>query len=212
MGGDSRFNMERGNLFIISAPSGAGKTTLCRRVLKKIPDLVFSISHTTRSPRAGEISGSDYYFVSSEEFDRLVCEGAFIEWARVHDHCYGTSRKEVLYRMEHGLDVLLDIDIQGAREVVSIFADAVTVFILPPSLSELEKRLIGRGTEDIAELQMRLDNARKELRAVEEYEFAVLNDDLDRAVTDFTGIVLAFRNRTVRTLQRPGLAEALQIG
>jgi len=185
-----------GRLFIISAPSGTGKTTLLRMVMADIPGLVFSVSHTTRQPRAGEREGIDYHFVSRETFLEMRDRGLFLEWALVHDNYYGTSLQEVRGRLEQGIDIILDIDVQGAAAVRrSASMEASHIFIMPPGLEELERRLRGRGTESEELIQTRLANARREMGAAGEYQYLVVNDNLDAAAEVLRGIILAERAR-----------------
>lgn len=198
--------MEQGDLFIISAPSGTGKSTLCHRLMEETSGIRFSVSHTTRSPRKGEVDGIDYHFVTQAEFDGMVKKAEFLEWARVHGNCYGTSRSSVLEMLEHGVDVLLDIDVQGAMQLRKIFPQATFVFILPPSMKVLEERLRHRGTDSGETIRLRLENARQELKALEDYDFLIINDDLIRAVGDLQSIVLARRCGTARVLKRGGVA------
>lgn len=192
--------MDRGDLFVISAPSGAGKSTLCSRLMEKVPGLVFSVSHTTRAPREGEVHGRDYFFVSEDKFEQLAAQGAFLEWARVHGHFYGTSRKHVMEILSRGEDVILDIDVQGAAQVTEKFPGAVTIFILPPSWEVLEQRLLSRGSDDKETVRVRLRNALKEMEHVSNYAYTVINDQLDEATADLVAIVKAVRNRTPRVL------------
>ena len=193
--------MKRGDLFVISGPSGVGKTILCRRLLKQVSGISFSISYTTRLPRKGETDGIDYHFITREKFKEMVTAGAFLEWAGIYKESYGTGRSEVLSRLDLGEDILLDIDVHGARQVRRPFPEAILIFLLPPSWSALEARLKGRGTEDPSKLRLRMANARSELEAVHEYDFAVINDDLSRATEDLKSIVLAQRCRTSRVLE-----------
>ncbi len=189
----------RGIVFVISAPSGAGKTTLIREILKRISGLSYSISYTTRPPRPGEVNGRDYHFVTEEEFLRMMREGKFVEWARVHGFLYGTP-KENLYP-KPGTDVLLDIDPQGAKQVKEIRPDAVLIFIVPPSIDELERRLRERKEDSEEEIRKRLSNARKELDQVGLYDYIVVNDELDKALQYLSSIILAERCRTRRVLK-----------
>ncbi len=189
----------KGCIFIVSAPSGAGKSTVLKRVMAHIPGLVFSVSHTTRNPRPGEEDGRDYHFISREEFIRLRDQGGFLEWAEVHGNFYGTSGEAVNRQTASGRDVVLDIDVQGASQVMARVPDAVSIFILPPSHEELERRLRGRGTEDEATMRRRLAAASGEMARARDYGFVVINDDLDRAVAQVEGIILAERARARRT-------------
>ena len=190
-----------GMLVVLSAPSGCGKTTIVKQVMANLPGLVFSVSHTTRSPRAGEKDGQDYYFVDRDEF-KAICDqqpSGFIEWAEVHGNLYGTGRQGVEEQRAAGLDVLLDIDVQGAEQVRRA-ADPVTVFIAPPSLDELGRRLRGRGSEDEKTIALRLNNAGKEMQAAADYDYLIVNDVLDEAVESLRSILIAERLRRRRTL------------
>ncbi len=191
--------VREGMLLVLSAPSGCGKTTILKRVMAGLPGLVFSVSHTTRPPRPGEQDGRDYHFVDRAAFvairDRQP--SGFLEWAEVHGNLYGTSREEVSRLRAQGLDVVLDIDVQGAARVRRDW-DPVTVFIAPPSLAELERRLRGRGTEAEETIALRLANARREMAAADDYQYLVVNDDLDVAVDALRAIIVAERCRRRR--------------
>jgi guanylate kinase len=179
---------ERGRLIVLAAPSGAGKTTLVHALLARVPDLVFSVSYTTRGPRAGEREGHDYFFVSQQEFMRMVEAGAFLEHAQVFDHWYGTAMKRVSEDLERGRSVLLEIDWQGARQVKTRLPEACTVFILPPSLAELERRLRGRGTDSEERIRRRLRDALDDMRHWSEFDYAVVNERVDAAVDALAAI------------------------
>ena len=184
-----------GHLYIVTAPSGAGKTTLVHAVLEREPGLALSISYTTRAPRPGEVDGRDYRFVSREEFLRLRDRGELLEWAEVHGNYYGTSRTWIETQLQQDRDVLLEIDWQGARQVRRMFPHAVSIFILPPSLEALEARLRGRGTDSEATIARRLAAAREEMRHVEEFDYVIINDRLERAIDELTAVVRAARLR-----------------
>ncbi|MFC4486732.1 guanylate kinase [Tepidiphilus baoligensis] len=184
-----------GTLYIVTAPSGAGKTTLVHAVLEREPGLALSISYTTRPPRPGEIDGRDYRFIGREEFLRLRDRGELLEWAEVHGNYYGTSRTWIEDQLQQDRDVLLEIDWQGARQVRRIFPQAVSVFILPPSIATLEARLRGRGTDSEATIARRLAAAREEMRHVEEFDYVIINDRLERAIDELTAVVRAARLR-----------------
>lgn len=188
--------MTIGKLFVISAPSGTGKTTLLKEVMAGLPKMAFSVSHTTRDPRPGEKDGVDYHFVTREEFDSMIERGLFIEYAEVHNNLYGTSSAAIEKQLRAGLDVILDIDVQGASILrKSNRIQAVHIFIAPPALDELEKRLRGRGTESEEKIQLRLKNAKDEIAAAPEYEYLMINDDFDDASRVLAGIVVAERAR-----------------
>lgn len=188
------------SLIVVSGPSGAGKSTILTRVLQELPDLRFSVSHTTRPPRQdqGERDGLQYHFVSRAEFERLRGEGRFLESAEVHGELYGTSVAEYERARQQGADLLLDLDVQGAQSVRGRHPDAVTVFILPPSYHALERRLRTRGADDEASYRRRLAAAGEELTLYKDYEFAIINEDLEGSVEDLKAIIRAARCRTPR--------------
>jgi guanylate kinase len=183
-----------GQLFIVSAPSGAGKTTLCNALRSRFRDLAYSISYTTRAPRPGERQGRDYHFIDKEEFERGIAGNRWAEWATVHGHYYGSSGKWIDETLKSGADILMDIDVQGARQIVARFPLAVTIFVMPPSLDELERRLQLRSTDDAGSVALRLANAREEIRCKDQYRYVLINDDLERAVSQLMGIVQCHRN------------------
>lgn len=183
----------RGIPFVVSAPSGTGKTTVCRAVLERDPRLRFSVSHTTRKPRADEVDGVDYYFVDTEEFRKLVDSGAFLEHAEYSGRLYGTSAAALDLVLGEGLDVLLEIEVQGARQLRESGFDARFVFLLPPSLETLEVRLRGRGTDPPEAIHRRLAVADRELEAVRFFDYAVVNDDLEAAIEAVRAIIGAER-------------------
>lgn len=184
------------SVFIISAPSGAGKTTVLARLLDRHDDLRFSVSHTTRAPRPGEVDGVAYHFTNKEDFLRMVDYGKLLEWAEVHGQLYGTSRSEVDRARAEGADLVLDIDVQGAAQVSSQIEGAVTIFILPPSYPVLETRLRGRGAAGEEDLQRRLRTAVREASRMGEYDYIVVNDDIETCVLEIEAIVKAARCRT----------------
>lgn len=196
----------RGILLVISSPSGAGKTTLARR-LASAHNLHFSVSYTTRPPRAGEVDGQDYHFVSNEQFSRMVDDKEFAEWAVVHGNRYGTSIATVNRAVEEGLDCLFDIDYQGGQQIRRQWPqDSVLVFILPPSIQELERRLCQRATDAPDVIERRLAMARKELAHYDEYDYLVVNDDLNKAYDELRSIYIAAR---CARLRNQPLADAL---
>lgn len=185
-------------LLVVSAPSGTGKTTLCRRAVDAVDDLRFSISHTTRAPRSGEAHGEHYYFIEMMEFHDMVERQRFVEHAEVYGNWYGTSIYEVQRAREEHTDLLVEIDVQGARQIMARVPEAVSVFVLPPSLEVLETRLRGRGTDAEAEIERRLSVARSELAEAGRYDYWIVNEDLDAAAAALEGIVRAERQRRIR--------------
>ncbi|HEY8369531.1 MAG TPA: guanylate kinase [Thermodesulfobacteriota bacterium] len=185
-----------GLLFVLSAPSGAGKTTICKAILDFFPDVRQSVSHTTRSPRAGEQDGVDYHFVSPERFQEMIDAGAFVEWAEVYGNRYGTSWASLEGLRAQGFDVILDVDTQGASSIRRRFPSAISVFVLPPSLDALAERLRGRGTEQGHVLEHRLAKARSVIPEAASFDYIIVNDDVSRAVTELRAIIQAERART----------------
>jgi len=186
------------NLIVVSGPSGAGKSTVLARALAEMDRLQFSISHTTRAPRPGEKDGVDYHFSNRPAFMKMREEGQFLEWAEVHGELYGTARSEYDRAREQGVDLLLDVDVQGAAQVRAQFADAVSVFILPPSYLALERRLRGRGPHDEEQFRRRLDAAREELSLYREYQYAIVNEHLEDSVKALLSVIRAARCRIGR--------------
>jgi guanylate kinase len=197
-----------GGLLVVSAPSGAGKTTLCRRLLQALPGLVFSVSHTTRAPRASERPGVDYHFVTREEFETRRGAGDFLESAVVGGELYGTSGRQVEEILSEGHDVLLDLDTQGAMAVRRLRPEAVLIFILPPGPEALRARLLARGSESEESLERRLRLAAAEVARAGEYDYQVINDDLDVAFDRLRSIVVATRCRTSRLRERVASIQA----
>lgn len=187
-----------GQPFVISAPSGAGKSSIVSRVMEGVDRLRYSVSHTSRRPRPGERNGVDYHFVGKDAFEKMIHENAFAEWAVVYGALYGTSYADLASQMEGGFDVVLDLDSQGARNIRARFADSVLIYVLPPSFEVLERRLKGRGTESEAALRMRLETARREAENYAWFDFVVINDELPRAVEEVKSIIAAARCRTAR--------------
>jgi len=185
---------KRGFLFIISAPSGAGKSTLCRAVLDRFTDLVYSVSYTTRSPRSGEQKGVDYHFIVKDEFEKGIASGRWAEWAEVHDHYYGTSADFLDGELSIGRDILLDIDIQGTRQILQRYPACVTIFIMPPSLETLKSRLQSRGTDSPEVIAVRLKNAREEMAQKDFYRHIITNDRLTDAVAELIAIFERYRS------------------
>lgn len=194
----------RGNLVIISAPSGTGKTTILKRLFAQLKGVTFSVSHTTRSPRTGEKDGVDYHFVDQQTFKQMRTDQEFLEWAEVHGNFYGTSKKEVERHLAQGVDVFLDIDVQGARQVrQAAGSECFSIFIVPPSWEELEQRLTGRGTDSPETIRLRLDNAIKEMQDAGLYDYLIVNDTVEQAMDTLRAIIIAQRCRAGR--DRDGL-------
>lgn len=189
----------RGTLYIVSAPSGAGKTSLVAALLERVEQVEVSVSHTTRKPRAGEVNGEHYHFVSAEEFLGMIEDGQLLEHAKVFDNFYGTARASVEERLDAGMDVILEIDWQGARQVRAAVPDAHSIFILPPSRDELERRLRGRGQDSEEVIQRRLRDAESDCTHFREYDYTVVNSDFEWAVSDLASI---FRSNRLRTVEQ----------
>ena len=191
-----------GHLYIVAAPSGAGKTTLVKLLLESDPDICLSISVTTRPPRPGEQNGREYHFVDVPDFLARIDKGEFLEWAEVHGNYYGTSKHWIAAQMESGRDVLLEIDWQGAQQVRKTFPSAIGIFILPPSLTVLQARLSGRGTDSAETIARRLAAARDEMRHVDEFNYVIINDDLQQALSDLQSVVAAAKLQYANQRQR----------
>lgn len=197
-----------GNLFVVAAPSGAGKSSLVKALLELDARVQLSISHTTRAPRGQEKNGREYHFVSAEEFDQMVAADAFVEWAQVHSQRYGTSKAAIEDRMASGADVVLEIDFQGAIQIKNIFSNAVCIFILPPSWEELRSRLERRGEDSPDIIDMRMKNAALEVAQVGKFDFVIINELFDRALFDLKSIVQAQRLKV--SAQRRARADTFQ--
>lgn len=192
--------MSSGKLFIISAPSGAGKSTVLRRVMADLRGISFSVSHTTRPPREGEQDGREYHFVDRATFLAMIDKNQFCEYAEVHGNLYGTSKAAILHQLDRGIDVILDIDVQGAaiiRHTQEL--ESISVFLAPPSLAELERRLRARDLDSEESIATRLENALKEMAAMNDFDFLIINEHLDEAVSMFAGVILATRARDRRS-------------
>jgi guanylate kinase len=202
----------KGCIFVVSAPSGSGKSTLCERLISRLPNLIRSISHTTRPPRGNEVNGKDYFFVSEEDFGSMIEKGAFAEWAEIYSFRYGTSKEFLLEQIEKGVDVVLSIDVQGVMKLESTPFQPVRIFLLPPSIDELLRRLIGRGTETEKAIDLRIERAKEEMRQWNEYDYVIVNDHLEKALKEMESIVIAERKSTdrvaeevLRILERSGI-------
>lgn len=185
-----------GIVFVISAPSGAGKSTLCRELLRRFKDIKLSVSYTTRPPRKGEINDVHYTFISQKKFKDMIAGGKFAEWAMVHGNLYGTSVDRLKKLSKEGLDILLDIDVQGARQVKNSYRNAVYIFILPPSMEILKRRLMKRKSEPKEAVALRLERAKDEILSYKEYDYVIINDKLDNAYREFESIILSTRLKT----------------
>jgi len=195
---------QKGNLFILSAPSGAGKSTLYKALLKQDEQVRISVSHTTRAPREGEEDGREYFFTDPESFLDMIAEDAFFEHAQVFDNYYGTSKVSIFNMLEQGLDVILEIDWQGARQVRNLYPDAIGIFILPPSLKSLEERLTNRATDTDEVIQRRMSKAVDEMSHYDEYDFVIINDDFDEALSQMASVFKAMRTKTPLIQQKHG--------
>jgi len=188
----------RGTLFVVSSPSGGGKGTLVRGVLEIVENLSYSVSYTTRGPRANEVNGREYFFIDVPTFEEMVAGGEFLEWACVHGNFYGTSKQQIAEKTAAGLDIILEVDVQGAASVRQLLMDTVSVFILPPSFAVLKERLCARGTDTAESLELRLRNAPEELKHYSKFDYVIINDEIERAVGQLASIIYAERARCVR--------------
>jgi guanylate kinase len=189
---------KKGLLIVLSGPSGAGKGTICKEYLKSRENVWLSVSATTRSPRDGEVQGKNYFFIAKEEFERGIEKGEFFEYAQVYGNYYGTPKQKIMEKLDQGIDVILEIDIQGAMNVKKVYSDGVFVFILPPSMEELKRRIIGRGSETEESLDTRFKSAYKELNFVSEYDYAVINDVVESAAERIEHIIEGERYKVKR--------------
>lgn len=193
-----------GLILILSAPSGAGKTSLCRELFKTFPDMKESVSYTTRAPRVGEVDGEAYHFVSHELFERMIAEDAFAEWAEVHGNKYGTALHTLEEARKNGIDLVLDIDIQGAKTLKELFDGGVYVFIMPPSMVELRRRLESRSTDAADVIERRIAKAADEIRESRWYDYIIINDNFAEACRELAAIVIAQRRKTFRMMEKVG--------
>lgn len=201
-----------GNLYVVAAPSGTGKSSLVKALLEVDSRMELSVSHTTRAPRGQEVHGREYYFVSNEEFDRMVANQAFVEWAHVHSNRYGTSRKAIEDKIAAGADIVLEIDYQGAIQIKKQFANAVLIFILPPSWPELRSRLMRRAEDSEDTIELRLKNAAEEVAHVNEFDYVIINELFERALFDLKAIAHAQRLKVAaQRRQRAETFRALNI-
>lgn len=190
------------DLFVVSAPSGAGKTTLIELILRRIPSLLFSVSHTTRPPRFGETDGVEYIFADRDRFLQMVDQNEFLEWAEVHGHYYGTSRQMLQLAEDRGKDLLLDLDVQGAAHVRKIMPQVVSIFILPPSMEVLQERLNRRKMDSTEQIQNRMENARREIQACREFDYVIVNDGLADALESLAAILHSVKYKKEKMTER----------
>ena len=188
--------MNKGSIFIVSAPSGAGKTTMCKQIIRIVDNIKPSVSYTTRLPRPSEVPDEDYCFVSEAEFRAMTDRGDFVEWAKVHGNFYGTSRLKLQELISAGYDVLLDIDTQGARQIKKFFTNGVYIFILPPSMKELKRRLEGRMSNSVEDMNRRLERAVDEIKEYYMYDYVIVNDILENSLKKLEAIIIAERLRS----------------
>ena|SRR5437870_1956601 len=202
-------NSGRGLLIVVSSPSGGGKGTLIDRVLQTVPDVSYSVSYTTRAPRAGEQNAREYFFVSKPAFEEMIQRGEFLEWANVYGYLYGTHRDQVDRERAAGKDIILEIDVQGAESIRGLITEAITIFILPPSFDKLRARLTARGTDSPIDLERRLRGAPAEVKQYRNFQYVILNDDINRASAQLASIVYAERAKRERqeTILKDALAD-----
>jgi len=186
-------NQYPGNLFVVAAPSGAGKSSLVKALMELDAQVTHSVSHTTRKPRGQEVDGREYFFITDEEFDDLIQKNAFLEWAHVHGHRYGTSKETIESKIREGHDLVLEIDFQGALQIKKVFPSVVLIFILPPSWQELKSRLERRGEDTLGVIELRLQNAAKEMAQASHFDFVIINQVFERALFDLKAVVHAQR-------------------
>ena len=195
MTGQSEIERKKRLLIVVSAPSGTGKTTLCSEVINQLPNLSFSVSHTTREPRGDEKHGEDYYFVKEETFKANLKEGKIAEWTKIYGNFYGTAKKTIEKEFDKGIDLIFDIDERGGRQLSEAFSDVVTVLILPPSMGILKKRLNDRGTNKKEDIARRLKQAEEEIKSMSWYSYVIVNDEVEKAVSELKAIIIAERCR-----------------
>ena len=188
----------KGLLLVVSGPSGAGKGTKCKALLNKNDQIKLSVSATTRKPRNGEVHGVNYFFIEKEEFTKMIENGEFLEYAQIYDNFYGTPKAAIIECLEKGQDVILEIEMQGARQIKEVYPEGVFIFVLPPSLEELKSRIVGRGTETQEEIEKRFSCAFEEINQIVNYDYFIVNEDIEKSVSDVEAIICAEKNKVTR--------------
>ena len=188
----------KGLLLVVSGPSGAGKGTICKALLNKNDQIKLSVSATTRKPRNGEVHGVNYFFIEKEEFTKMIENDEFLEYAQIHDNFYGTPKAAIIECLEKGQDVILEIEMQGARQIKEVYPEGVFIFVLPPSLEELKSRIVGRGTETQEEIEKRFSCAFEEINQIVNYDYFIVNEDIEKSVSDVEAIICAEKNKVTR--------------
>ena len=188
----------KGLLLVVSGPSGAGKGTICKALLNKNDQIKLSVSATTRKPRNGEVHGVNYFFIEKEEFAKMIENGEFLEYAQIYDNFYGTPKAAIIECLEKGQDVILEIEMQGARQIKEVYPEGVFIFVLPPSLEELKSRIVGRGTETQEEIEKRFSCAFEEINQIVNYDYFIVNEDIEKSVSDVEAIICAEENKVTR--------------
>ena len=188
----------KGLLLVVSGPSGAGKGTICKALLNKNDQIKLSVSATTRKPRNGEVHGVNYFFIEKEEFTKMIENGEFLEYAQIYDNFYGTPKAAIIDCLEKGQDVILEIEMQGARQIKEVYPEGVFIFVLPPSLEELKSRIVGRGTETQEEIEKRFSCAFEEINQIVNYDYFIVNEDIEKSVSDVEAIICAEKNKVTR--------------
>ena len=188
----------KGLLLVVSGPSGAGKGTICKALLNKNDQIKLSVSATTRKPRNGEVHGVNYFFIEKEEFAKMIENGEFLECAQIYDNFYGTPKAAIIECLEKGQDVILEIEMQGARQIKEVYPEGVFIFVLPPSLEELKSRIVGRGTETQEEIEKRFSCAFEEINQIVNYDYFIVNEDIEKSVSDVEAIICAEKNKVTR--------------
>ena len=188
----------KGLLLVVSGPSGAGKGTICKALLNKNDQIKLSVSATTRKPRNGEVHGVNYFFIEKEEFTKMIENGEFLEYAQIYDNFYGTPKAAIIECLEKGQDVILEIEMQGARQIKEVYPEGVFKFVLPPSLEELKSRIVGRGTDTQEEIEKRFSCAFEEINQIVNYDYFIVNEDIEKSVSDVEAIICAEKNKVTR--------------